>query len=174
MFEVGWLEMLVIAIVMIVVVGPKDLPKMLRSFGRFTTKARKMAGDFQRQFSEALEEAELKDVKDAVDQVRGLNPKTAIKKHLNPFEQAAGDIRAGLKSLDNPTPKDAPSEPHPAEPLKVGPVAAEPAPAPAARKPRAAKPAAAKAAAAKPAPAKASEKAKAPAAKAAPRSAKDK
>ena len=48
MFEVGWTEMLVIAIVMIVVVGPKDLPRMLRTMGRMTAKARSMAGDFQR------------------------------------------------------------------------------------------------------------------------------
>ncbi|TIS90372.1 MAG: twin-arginine translocase subunit TatB, partial [Mesorhizobium sp.] len=51
MFEVGWTEMLVIAIVMIVVVGPKDLPNMLRTFGRTTAKLRAMAADFQKQFN---------------------------------------------------------------------------------------------------------------------------
>ena len=61
MFEVGWTEMLVIAIVMIVVVGPKDLPNMLRTFGRTTAKLRAMAADFQKQFNEALKEAELDD-----------------------------------------------------------------------------------------------------------------
>ena len=67
MFEVGWTEMLVIAVVMIVVVGPKDLPQMLRTFGRTTAKLRAMAGDFQKQFNEALKEAELDDVKKSVD-----------------------------------------------------------------------------------------------------------
>ncbi len=67
MFEIGWTEMLVIAVVMIVVVGPKDLPKMLRTFGKTTTKLRSMAGDFQKQFNEALKEAELDDVKKSVD-----------------------------------------------------------------------------------------------------------
>ena len=47
MFDIGWTEMLVIAIVMIVVVGPKDLPRMLRTFGRTTAKMRSMAGDFR-------------------------------------------------------------------------------------------------------------------------------
>ena len=47
MFEVGWSEMLVIAVVMIVVVGPKDLPNMLRTFGRTTAKLRTMAADFE-------------------------------------------------------------------------------------------------------------------------------
>ena len=53
MFEVGWTEMLVIAIVLIVVVGPKDLPRMLRTFGKTTAKLRAMAGDFRKQFDEA-------------------------------------------------------------------------------------------------------------------------
>ncbi|TIW15558.1 MAG: twin-arginine translocase subunit TatB, partial [Mesorhizobium sp.] len=51
MFEVGWSELLVIAVVMIVVVGPKDLPAMLRTFGRTAAKLRGMAADFQRQFN---------------------------------------------------------------------------------------------------------------------------
>ncbi|MGC4025897.1 MAG: Sec-independent protein translocase protein TatB [Mesorhizobium sp.] len=121
MLEVGWTEMLVIAIVMIVVVGPKDLPGMLRTFGRTTAKMRKMAGDFQRQFNEALQEAELDDVKKSVDALRSLNPATEIKKQLNPFEQAASDVRAGLQSLNPQTPPAPPSpDLQPAEPLKTG------------------------------------------------------
>src|SRR3954468_23733640 len=99
MFDIGWTEMLVIAIVMIVVVGPKDLPRMLRTFGKTTAKLRAMAGDFQKQFNEALKEAELDDVKKSVDELRSLNPATEIRKQLNPFEKAAADVRAGLNSL---------------------------------------------------------------------------
>ena len=103
MFDIGWTEMLVIAVVMIVVVGPKDLPKMLRTFGRTTAKLRSMAGDFQKQFNEALKEAELDDVKKSVDSLRGLNPANEIKKQLNPFEKAAADVRAGLDKALKPT-----------------------------------------------------------------------
>src|SRR3989337_939557 len=99
MFDIGWTEMLGIAIVMIVVVGPQDLPKMLRTFGKTTTKLRSMAGDFQKQFNEALKEAELDDVKKSVDSLKNLNPAAAIKKQLNPFEKAAADVRAGLDTL---------------------------------------------------------------------------
>lgn len=125
MFEIGWTEMLVIAIVMIVVVGPKDLPKMLRTMGRMTAKARSMAGDFQRQFNEALKEAELDDVKKSVDELRGLNPVNEIRKQLNPFEQAAADVRAGIDTAMKPTQPAPPADPaasatHPAEPLKNG------------------------------------------------------
>jgi sec-independent protein translocase protein TatB len=124
MFDIGWTEMLVIAIVMIVVVGPKDLPRMLRTFGKTTAKLRSMAGDFQKQFNEALKEAELDDVKKSVDSLRSLNPTAEIKKQLNPFEKAAADVRAGLDSAMKPTPSKA-AEPaseavHAAEPLKAG------------------------------------------------------
>ncbi|QND60959.1 Sec-independent protein translocase protein TatB [Mesorhizobium huakuii] len=125
MFEVGWTEMLVIAIVMIVVVGPKDLPNMLRTFGRTTAKLRAMAADFQKQFNEALKEAELDDVKKSVDELRGLSPVAEIKKQLNPFEQAAADVRAGVDAAMKPKPAADPaapaaSTPQAAEPLKNG------------------------------------------------------
>ncbi|WP_274629260.1 Sec-independent protein translocase protein TatB [Arvimicrobium flavum] len=123
MFDIGWTEMLVIAVVMIVVVGPKDLPKMLRTFGRTTSKLRTMAGDFQKQFNEAMKEAELDDVKKSVDSLRSLNPANEIKKSLNPFEKAAADVRAGLESLKTP-PK--PAEPASVEAVSDQPVAAEP------------------------------------------------
>jgi sec-independent protein translocase protein TatB len=116
MFEIGWTEMLVIAVVMFVVVGPKDLPKMLRTFGKTTAKLRSMAGDFQRQFNEAPKEAELDDVKKSVDSLKSLNPATEIKKQLNPFEKAAADVRSGLDSL----------KPKPPEPASLAAVAAEP------------------------------------------------
>jgi sec-independent protein translocase protein TatB len=124
MFDIGWTEMLVIAVVMIVVVGPKDLPRMLRTFGKTTAKLRAMAGDFQKQFNEALKEAELDEVKKSVDELRNLNPAAQIKKQLNPFEQAAADVRAGLDAAAKPTPSPVPpsaTEPaQPAEPLKNG------------------------------------------------------
>ena len=104
MFEVGWTEMLVIAIVMIVVVGPKDLPNMLRTFGRTTAKLRAMASDFQKQFNDALKEAELDDVKKSVDSLRSLNPAAEIRKQLNPFEQAAADVRSGVDAVMKPKP----------------------------------------------------------------------
>jgi sec-independent protein translocase protein TatB len=95
---------------------------MLRTFGRTTAKMRSMAGDFQRQFNEALKEAELDDVKKSVDSLRSLNPTNEIKKHLNPFEKAAADVRAGLDAaLKPPTvAKPASTAVHPAEPLKNG------------------------------------------------------
>lgn len=140
MFEVGWSELLVIAVVMIVVVGPKDLPNMLRTFGRTAAKLRAMAGDFQKQFNEALKEAELDDVKSSIDSLRGLNPMNEVRKQLNPFEQAAADVRSGVDTMMKPKPAADPTAPaadtpQAAEPLKNGATdmpgvsAVEPAPA---------------------------------------------
>ncbi|MDX8440753.1 Sec-independent protein translocase protein TatB [Mesorhizobium australafricanum] len=125
MFEVGWSELLVIAVVMIVVVGPKDLPNMLRTFGRTAAKLRAMAGDFQKQFNDALKEAELDDVKSSIDSLRGLNPLNEVRKQLNPFEQAAADVRSGVDAMMKPKPAADPaapaaSTPQAAEPLKNG------------------------------------------------------
>ena len=90
MFEIGWTEMLVIAVVMIVVVGPKDLPKMLRTFGKTTAKLRSMAGDFQKQFNEALKEAELDDVKKSVDALREPQPGDRDQEAAQPVREGRG------------------------------------------------------------------------------------
>ncbi len=120
--------MLVIAIVMIVVVGPKDLPKMLRTFGKFTTKLSSMAGDFRRQFDEAMKEADLDDVRQSVNDLRSLNPKNEIRKAFSPMEKAAADVRSGMDTIMRPktsvpTPP-ASTDPVAAEPVKTGPVTA--------------------------------------------------
>ena len=178
MLDIGWGEMLIIAIVVIVVVGPKELPGMLRTFGKTTSKLRVMANDFRRQFDEAMKEAELDGVKKIADDVRALNPTNELKKALSPVEKAAQDVRAGLDAAMKPAARPDTSAtppaaaPQPAEPLKQAatamPAAAdasEPAapkakPAPAAKSAKAPAAKSAKAPAAKPAKAAAAPKAK--------------
>ena len=86
MFDIGWTEMLVVAVVAILFVGPKELPGMLRTFGRAVKKIRMLAGDFQRQFDDALKDAELDGVKDGINQVRNLDPTKQIKDKLKPLK----------------------------------------------------------------------------------------
>jgi sec-independent protein translocase protein TatB len=62
MLDIGWTELLVIGIVALIVVGPKDLPKMFRTLGQFTGKARSMAREFQRAMDSAANETGMKDV----------------------------------------------------------------------------------------------------------------
>jgi len=67
MFDIGWGEFVVIAVVALIVIGPKELPAVLRAIGQWTTKIRRMASEFQSQFQEALREAEMADLKKEVD-----------------------------------------------------------------------------------------------------------
>jgi sec-independent protein translocase protein TatB len=102
MLDVGYSELLVIAIVLIVVVGPKDLPKMLRAFGGAMTRFRKVSGDFRRQFDEALKEAELDEVKNTINSVRNLDPRTQIRNALNPLTSAVNDMKRDVTSAVTP------------------------------------------------------------------------
>ena len=63
MFDFGWPEFLVVAFVLVLVVGPKDLPKVLRAFTKFTSQARRMSSEFSRSLQEMADDEDLKDVK---------------------------------------------------------------------------------------------------------------
>src|SRR6202451_2752326 len=70
MFDIGWSEFLLIAVVALVAIGPKELPGVLRMVGQWMGKARKMAAEFQGQFQEAMREAEMADLKKSFAEVR--------------------------------------------------------------------------------------------------------
>ncbi|MEZ5828858.1 MAG: Sec-independent protein translocase protein TatB [Hyphomicrobiales bacterium] len=70
MLDIGWSELLVVAVVAIVVVGPKDLPKMMRTVGFYVGKVRRAASDFQRQFEDAMRESEAEDVRKNIESIR--------------------------------------------------------------------------------------------------------
>jgi sec-independent protein translocase protein TatB len=131
MFDIGWSELLVIAVVAIIVVGPKDLPRLMRTFGHYAGKLRRMAGDFQRQFEEAVRDSEIDEVRKAMQDFHGDAPSV--------------DLRA---PIDQPLMVAKPD----ATPAAAAPAEAPPPPAPkAAPKPRAKRAAAKKAAASTPA-----------------------
>ena len=70
MFDIGWSEILVIIVVAIVVVGPKELPRLMGTFGRYAGKLRRAAAEFQRQFDDAIRDTEMAEVKKAIESVR--------------------------------------------------------------------------------------------------------
>ncbi len=82
MFDIGWSELLVIGVVALVVIGPKELPGVLRSVGFWIGKARRMAGEFQSQFQEAMREAEVADLKKEFDELASGNVLTSTVKDV--------------------------------------------------------------------------------------------
>lgn len=105
MFEVGWSEILVIAIVALIVFPTKDLPRLLRTVGQLVGKARRMAGDMQAQFNQALREAEREaDLADLKNSVQNANPLTDLKKTLDPVRTLGDDLK---KSVTAPIPPKA-------------------------------------------------------------------
>ena len=124
MLDIGWTELVVIAIVLIVVVGPKDLPPMLRAFGRMTAKMRGMASEFRQQFDEALREADLDEVRKTISDAQSLNPANALRDAMNPLRQIGNEIKSDLQKAATP---DKPVTTATTEPAIAEPVAAAPA-----------------------------------------------
>jgi len=97
MFNIGWSELLVIGIVALIVIGPKELPGALRTLGQWMGKVRRMASEFQNQFHEAMREAELADLKKEVDEMAS---KAQSYAHFDPIE----DIRKDIENVASPPP----------------------------------------------------------------------
>lgn len=92
--------MLVIAAVAIIVVGPKELPGMLRAFGKAIGKIKRMAGDFQRQVDDAIKEADLDDIKDIASN-KTFAPLDDAKKSMEDFTKSMKDPLEAHKSVIN-------------------------------------------------------------------------
>jgi sec-independent protein translocase protein TatB len=87
MFDIGWSELVLIGVVALIAIGPKELPGVLRMVGQWMGKARKMAAEFQGQFQEAMREAEMADLKKSFDEVKeaatGFNPLTSLQQDVS-------------------------------------------------------------------------------------------
>jgi sec-independent protein translocase protein TatB len=108
MFDISWTEFLLIGVVALIVIGPKELPGVLRTLGQYTRKVRGMAADFQNQFNEAMREAEMADLKKEVDSM------AHDFKNFDPLKDVRADVDAMGKDIESsltatPAPKaDAP------------------------------------------------------------------
>ncbi|CAM1642714.1 Sec-independent protein translocase protein TatB [Bartonella apihabitans] len=96
MFGIDGPEFIVILIVLIVVVGPKDLPKMLKAIGKATARMRTTANEFRRQFDEAMHEAELDDLQKTLTDVKDLDPRKKLTEIFDPIRDVAKDVKASI------------------------------------------------------------------------------
>ena len=125
MFDIGWSELVVIAVVALIAIGPKELPGVLRMVGQWMGKARKMAGEFQGQFQEAMREAEMADLKKSFDEVKdvatGMSPG-------NVMTSLQKDVSDSLRLPDLDKPVDSQVETSIAESVVTPTTPAEPTP----------------------------------------------
>jgi sec-independent protein translocase protein TatB len=112
MFDIGASELLVVGVVALVVIGPKELPGVLRTVGKTIANIRKMAGEFQTQFSDAMREAEMEEARKKVSEL-GDSVKSALDTDTPPVATAAtppseGEINAAtIAEIAPPLPEPA-------------------------------------------------------------------
>lgn len=109
MFDIAWSELGVIAVVALLVIGPKDLPKVLRSIGQWTAKARAMAREFQSGIDDMVREAELDDLRKAAKDVSSFSLQDEVKKTIDPDGSLERTLNAD--ALANAPSGDVPSTP---------------------------------------------------------------
>jgi sec-independent protein translocase protein TatB len=101
MFDIGWSELVVIAVVALIAIGPKELPGVLRMVGQWMGKARKMASEFQGQFQEAMREAEMADLKKSFDEVKDTATALSPTNLMTSLQKDVGDALQ-IGDIDKP------------------------------------------------------------------------
>lgn len=114
MFDIGWGELVVIGVVALIAIGPKELPGVLRTLGQAMAKVRRMAAEFQGQFNEAMREAEMADLKQTVEDT------ASSFTNFDPLADTKKDIE---KVFEDQPPADT-APPAPDMPVSIEPAAA--------------------------------------------------
>jgi sec-independent protein translocase protein TatB len=97
MLDMSWGEIMVIGAVALIVIGPKDLPRALRTVGQVTGKLRRMAAEFQGQFNEAMREAELDDVKKQLQSVND-SVSSVGNTNFNPIQTLRDELKTSIEA----------------------------------------------------------------------------
>ncbi len=98
MFSFGWGEILLIFIVVIIVVGPKDIPKFLRQIGNLSKSIKKISREFKSSLNQIAEETDLKDVKNSIIDIKDINKELDIKSNL---KNEINTIKETVSSVEN-------------------------------------------------------------------------
>jgi len=95
MLDIGWTEILIIAVITLFVVGPKDIPKVLRTIGIWIGKFKSISRDFQNTLHDAVKEAELDEVKKQIE-----SAKTGFTKEMTETIDSEGELTDMLRGVD--------------------------------------------------------------------------
>jgi sec-independent protein translocase protein TatB len=123
MFDISWGKLVVIGVIALIVIGPKELPAVLRTVGQWMGKMRRMAAEFQGQFQDAMREAEMADLKKTFDETTsGLT--SVFDPIKNDMDKMVNDPMSTASSSTSTTPSDgvtpAPDPSAPADPVALG------------------------------------------------------
>jgi sec-independent protein translocase protein TatB len=111
--DLSWSHILILLVVALVVVGPRDLPKLMRKLGQWTAKARNMAEQFRSSFDEMARQSELDELRKEIDALRNARPLAETERTLN---EAVKLPEVSLASGANPAAEPSPPEPPEAPP----------------------------------------------------------
>ena len=104
MFSFGWGEILLILVVVIIVVGPKDIPKFLRQIGNLSKSIKKISREFKSSLNQIVEETDLKDVKNSITDVtdikKDLDIKSNLKNEINTIKETVTSVEKDLKDIN--------------------------------------------------------------------------
>src|SRR5437763_6758954 len=135
MFDISWGKLVIIGVVALIVIGPKELPTVLRTVGQWMSKIRRMASEFQGQFQDAMREAEMADLKKQFDEttsaVTSTFDTTDIKNELEKMIQdpaATSTPAAPNAAATPPSDPTAPQQQTSADPVALGTAPVAPAP----------------------------------------------
>tara|TARA_B100001248_G_scaffold256497_1_gene237621 strand:+ start:365 stop:685 length:321 start_codon:yes stop_codon:yes gene_type:complete len=98
MFTFGWGEIFLIGIIVVVVIGPKDLPKFIKQIGFLLKNIRKISSDFKSSINEIAEETEIKDLANSVNEVKKIKDGINIKKN---FQNEINTVKETVKMAEN-------------------------------------------------------------------------
>ncbi len=132
MFDIGWSEMAFVALIALIVIGPKELPAAMRTVAKYIRKARAITGEFQSSFNEMVREAELDEAKKALESADKMNPAKTFAAAVDPtgsVDETLSEVEKEIKKDDPAVTIHAPPTPAAADPEPAAPPpAAEPEP----------------------------------------------
>ena len=104
MFSFGWGEILLILLVVIIVVGPKDIPKFLRQIGNLSKSIKKISREFKSSLNQIAEETDLKDVKNSITEVtdlkKELDIKSSLKNEINTIKETISSVEEDVSNIN--------------------------------------------------------------------------